>query len=109
LRLVRTLWNTVHPDCDLGTFITSQRLLPHYVRLYEEVHAEDRPISEFRKWEKDYFRNAIDFTVARNLTVVSNWGFRYKPHLNRFQNAKMFIADPKLWTWVLRAKEQRNL
>ncbi|KXG54184.1 Aminoglycoside phosphotransferase [Penicillium griseofulvum] len=109
LRLFRTLWNTVHSDCDLETFITSRRLLPHYVRLYEEVHAEDRPFSEVQKWEKDYFGNAIGFTIARNLTMVSNWGFRYKPHLNRFKNAKMFIADRKLWTWVSRAKEQRDL
>ncbi|KAJ5373057.1 Aminoglycoside phosphotransferase [Penicillium concentricum] len=109
LRLFHTLWNTVHPDYDLETFITSQRQLPHYVRLYEEMQAEDQPISKTRRSEKDYFGNAIDFTVAQNLTVVSNWGFRFKPHLNRFPNANMFIGNSKLWTWVLKAKEQRDL
>ncbi|OQE25873.1 hypothetical protein PENFLA_c008G05109 [Penicillium flavigenum] len=109
LRLFRTLWNTVHDsNYDLESFITSQRHLPHYVRLYEEVQAEDRPITEIRKSEKDYFSNTMDFTVARNLTVASSWGFRYRPNLNPFQNAKMFIADPKLWAWVSKAKEQRD-
>lgn len=109
LRLFRTLWNTVHPDYDLESFFTSQRQLPHYVRLYEELQPEDRSISEMRRSEKDYFRNTMDFTIARNLTVVSNWGFRYRPHLNRFRNGKMFIANPKLWAWVLKAKQQRNI
>ncbi|KAI3180213.1 hypothetical protein DTO046C5_1449 [Penicillium roqueforti] len=110
LRLFRTLWNTVHtPDCDLESFIISQRHLPHYVRLYEKMQVEDRPIAEIRKWQKNYSRNTIDLTVARNLTVVSNWGVCYRPHLNRFRSAKMFIADPKLWAWVSKAKEQRAL
>ena len=84
--LFRTLWNTVHaPDYDLEYLISSQRHLPYYVRLYEEVQVEDKPISEIRKWEKDSFRNTIDLTVARKLTVVSAWGVRYQPHLNRFE------------------------
>jgi hypothetical protein len=72
------------------------------------IQAEDRPIAWVRKSEKDYFSNTMDFTVARNLTVASSWGFRYRPHLNPFQNAKMFIADPKLWAWVSKAKELRE-
>lgn len=109
LRLFRTLWDIVHPNHNLESFITSQRHLPHYVRLHEELQADDRPISEIRKSEKDYFRNTADFTVARNLTVVSNWGFRYKPCFNHFRNAKMFLANPKLWVWVSKAKEQGDL
>lgn len=108
LPLFRTLWSIVHPDYNLESFITSQRHLPHYVRLYEEMQAEDRPISEIRKSEKDYFRYTADFTVARNPTVVSNWGFRYKPRFNHFRNAEMFLANPKLWVWLLKAKEQRD-
>ncbi|KAJ5731684.1 Aminoglycoside phosphotransferase [Penicillium malachiteum] len=74
-RLFRTLWDEVHRhDDDIENSSIEQRLRPHYMQLYEEIQADDRPISEVRKREKDDFSNATDFAVARYLTVVSNWG-----------------------------------
>ena len=111
LKLVHTLWESVHgSEPDVEAFITSQRSLPYYVRLYEEVQLEDKPTTELIKMEKDYFRtHTSDLSVAQKLTVVSNWGFQYSTHPQKFQSAKIFVASAKLWRWLLKVKEAQEL
>ncbi|KAI9935112.1 hypothetical protein ASPWEDRAFT_669919 [Aspergillus wentii DTO 134E9] len=54
-----------------GQHVLQQRCSPHYIRLYNEVQRDDRPVSKVAKDEKDYFRdNDFRKTIAK-LTLVS--------------------------------------
>ncbi|KAJ5227976.1 hypothetical protein N7489_008684 [Penicillium chrysogenum] len=100
--LFATVWHFAHgPEQDLGHYFLRQWRSPHYIRLYNEVQQEDQPLSKIQKDEKDYFRNK-DFreTIARKLTLVSEWKTRFSVNHPPSLRNDMFVASPKLWKWI---------
>ena len=98
--LFATVWKSAHgPRQDLGQYFLLQRRLPHYNRLYNEY--QDRPVWKIERDEKDYFRNQ-DFrnTIAKKLTLVSEWKTQYTANDLPRLRKDMSVASPKLWKWI---------
>ncbi|CAI7585949.1 unnamed protein product [Penicillium glandicola] len=88
---------------DLGRYLLQQWSSPHYIRLYNEVQQEDQPLSKIEKNEQDYFRNKdLRETIAKKLTLISEWKARSTTHHSRRLRKNMFIASPDLWKWIQR-------
>ncbi|KAJ5584205.1 Aminoglycoside phosphotransferase [Penicillium hispanicum] len=102
--LLATVWHFAHgPEKDLGQYFLQQRRSPHYIRLYTDVQQEDQPLSKIEKDEKDYFRNRdLRNTIAKKLTLVSEWKAQYTPNPPPRLRQDMFVASPKLWKWIQR-------
>ncbi|CAG8228658.1 unnamed protein product [Penicillium salamii] len=113
LGLFRKLWEAVHrSDSMLESYISLQRSLPHYQKLYQEIKAEDESFAEIQKLEGDYFRsNPSDQSLARYLTLISNWNSQYTglDHTGIRKTNHMFIAEPQLWRWLNNYKKSRRL
>lgn len=92
-------------DLDFLTFFRSKQASDHYLQLHEEMKQEDHP-SDLEQ-ETSYFkRDMVGLTVSRKLTLVSEWTCRYQKQdpkgLRR--NGNTFVADDKLWKWVLESE-----
>lgn len=102
--LFATVWDSAHGEEDMGQYFLQQRRSPHYTQLYSELQQEDRPVAKVEKDERDYFRDdVLRHTIAKKLTVVSEWKMQYtdSPRLRQ----DMFVADSRLWKWILRCKQ----
>ncbi|KAK6832204.1 hypothetical protein RU639_002797 [Aspergillus parasiticus] len=100
--LFATIWHFIHgPEENVGEYFLQQRRLPHYIQLYSEVQEEDQPPSKIEKDEKDYFQNK-DFrnTIARKLTLISEWKTQYTVNNQPRLRKDMFVASSKLWKWI---------
>lgn len=100
--LFATIWRIANgPEQNLGQYFLQQRRSPHYIQLYNEVQEEDQPLSKIEKDEKQYFRNKdLRNTIAKKLTLVSEWKAQYTAtHSSRLRK-DMFVASPELWKWV---------
>ncbi|QSS65473.1 hypothetical protein I7I51_06316 [Histoplasma capsulatum] len=53
----------------------------------------------------------VGLTVSRKLTLVSEWTCRYRKHDPKGirRNGNNFVADDKLWKWVLESLNQAGL
>ncbi|GFN11013.1 hypothetical protein AtubIFM56815_008580 [Aspergillus tubingensis] len=105
--LFAAVWQSTYgPEKDIGEHFSQQRRSPHYLRLYDEVREEDRPLWKVERDEKDYFRNKVfKHTIAKKLTLMSEWKAKYTPDSPRRIRQDMFVASPKLWKWILRFME----
>lgn len=59
--------------------------------------------------EAAYFqRDMVGLAVSRKLTLVSEWTSRYRKIDNKGirRNGSIFVADDRLWKWILRSLEQ---
>lgn len=102
--LFATVWDSAHGEKDMGQYFLQQRRSPHYTQLYSELQQEDRPVSKVEKDERDYFRDDIlRQTIAKKLTVMSEWTTQYTDS-PRFRK-DMFVADSRLWKWILQCKQ----
>lgn len=97
-----TVWHfTRGPGKDMGQYFLQQRRSPHYIQLYDEVQKEDQPLSKIEKDEKDYFQNKeLRNTIAKKLTLASEWKTRYIVNNPPRIRKDMFVASPKLWKWI---------
>ncbi|KKZ64062.1 hypothetical protein EMCG_01632 [[Emmonsia] crescens] len=97
-------------NLDFLTFFRSKQASDHYLQLHKEMKQEDYP-SDLEQ-ETGYFkRDIVSLTVSRKLTLVSEWTCRYQKQdpkgLRR--NGNTFVADDKLWKWVLESLSQADL
>ncbi|OAX82807.1 hypothetical protein ACJ72_02844 [Emergomyces africanus] len=111
--LFRDIWQmSDQNDMDFLPFFRSKQSTDHYIQLYEEMKQEDEPSDLVRQRETSYFqRDMIGLTVSRKLTLVSEWTCRYRKHDPKGirQNGNNFVADDKLWKWVLESLNQAGL
>ncbi|PWY77773.1 hypothetical protein BO83DRAFT_397224 [Aspergillus eucalypticola CBS 122712] len=95
--LFAVVWqSTCGPEKDIGEYFSQQCRSPHYLRLYDEVREEDRPLCKVERDEKDYFRNK---------TLMSEWKAKYTADSPRRIRQDMFVASPNLWKWIMQFME----
>ena len=102
--LFTTVWHIARgPEVDIGQYFLQQRRSPRYIQLYNEVREEDQPLSKIEKDEKEYFQNKVIInTIAKKLTLVSEWKTKYTTHNPPKLRRDMFVASPNLWKWIQR-------
>lgn len=83
---------------DMGQYLNDQRSSPHYSQRYEEVRLEDGPLEKTQRKEPDYFRHQdiLRHSTARKLTLV----------LRDIWRDGMFVADSRLWKWILECTDE---
>ncbi|EEH34135.2 hypothetical protein PAAG_05184 [Paracoccidioides lutzii Pb01] len=111
--LFRDIWQmSDQNDMDFLTFFRSKQSTDHYLQLHEEMKQEDEPSDLVTQRETSYFqRDMVGLTVSRKLTIVSEWTCRYRKHDPKGirRNGNNFVADDKLWKWVLESLNQAGL
>ncbi|CAG8887015.1 unnamed protein product [Penicillium egyptiacum] len=113
IALFRTMWESVYPSHQkLESYFFSQRVLPYYRTLYKKIRQEDLSEPQIRKTETDLFTKPMTFelSLARHLTMISDWGFNYDPHkcAGLRDTGQIFIAERRLWQWILEYKKQQR-
>ncbi|KAH8433017.1 uncharacterized protein LDX57_010655 [Aspergillus melleus] len=105
--LFATIWRSAYgPEKDMGQYFLQCRRSAHYIQLYNEVQMEDQPLSKIRKDEEIYFRNKeFRETIARKLTLVSEWKTQYTANNPPRLRKDMFVTSSKLWKWIQRFME----
>ncbi|KAJ5638779.1 hypothetical protein N7528_001169 [Penicillium herquei] len=100
--LFATIWSSTYgAKQDLGEYFLQQRRSDRYVQRYKEVQEQDQPLSKIKQDECSYFRdNDFRSTIAKKLTVMSEWNAQYGIHQPSKIREGMFIAYPKLWKWI---------
>ena len=101
-QVLDNLWRHMNTEkWDLLVELRSRQSWDPYLRLHADIKEEDRP-DEIA--ERTYFsqRSELDLTVARKLTLVSQWSSRYcqSPCLRLRRNSAAFVADKLLWKWI---------
>ncbi|PWY83899.1 hypothetical protein BO94DRAFT_599421 [Aspergillus sclerotioniger CBS 115572] len=87
--------------------LDSKRRSPHYIQLYREVQEEDQPRSKIEKDEQEYFRNKdLRHTIAKKLTLMSEWKAQYATNKPQTLRTDMFIAWPSLWKWIQQCMQE---
>ncbi|KAG5301146.1 RNase H domain-containing protein [Histoplasma ohiense] len=97
---------------DFSTFFRSKQSSDRYLQLHKEMKQDDEPLDQVMRQETEYFqRDIIGLTIAKKLTLASEWTSRYRnPGSNSVRcNGDVFVADDKLWKWVLMSLEQTDL
>ncbi|KAL3471246.1 hypothetical protein BJX99DRAFT_266924 [Aspergillus californicus] len=102
--LFATVWDFAHgPSKDLGQYFLQQRRSPHFTQLHGKVQQENQPVSKTKKDEQDYFQNkTLRNTIAKKLTLISEWKTQCATTDPPSLRERMFVADSKLWKWILR-------
>lgn len=105
--LFATVWDFTHClSRDWEQYLLQQRRSPRFVQLYSEVREEDQPVSKIKKDEQDCFQNeTLRNTIAKKLTFISQWETQYTTTYTRSLREKQFVADSKLWKWILQAMQ----
>jgi hypothetical protein len=86
---------------DMGDYFFQQRRLPHYIELHNESQEEDRPILKVEEDENHYYRNSeFRKTIAKKLTLMSDWKRQYAESQEPRLRNNMFVASPELWKWI---------
>lgn len=100
--LFSTIWQFARgANQKMGQYFLQQRGSPHYIRLYNEVQQEDRPVWKVEEDEKDYFRyKNFRKTIAKKLTLVSEWKAQYTDNQPPRLRKNLFVASPQLWKWI---------
>ncbi|OAL73061.1 protein kinase subdomain-containing protein [Trichophyton violaceum] len=96
-------------NLDFSTFFQSQQRSDSYVKKHEEMKQDDEPVDRVMRGEAAYFqRDIVGLAVSRKLTLVSEWTSRYRKNDNKGirRSGSIFVADDRLWKWVLRSLEQ---
>ena len=102
--LFKALWDSMgNHDQGISEFFRSRQSSQQYISLRNELRADDQTIEQVARLEREYFRDDIwRLTIARKLTLVSQWSLRYHKSLAHGirGNGNIFVADKKLWTWI---------
>lgn len=102
--LFKALWNYFGDhDQSISELFLSRQSSQKYITLHEELMEDDQTAVEVATLEREYFKNDIwGLTIARKLTLVSQWSLRYQvPRGHRIRdNGNIFVADKKLWRWI---------
>lgn len=115
--LFQSLWESIHKsELNLSSLLQPERNSPRYLSEFSNLEIEDEQEVQIHKKERDYFRDDIvGFTLARKLTFVSQWTklhhFRTlkSPSYDIRRNGKVFLADDKLWKWILACLEDAGM
>ncbi|KAE8152071.1 kinase-like domain-containing protein [Aspergillus avenaceus] len=87
---------------NIGKYFFQQRCSPHYIQILNELQKDDQQPEKVEKEEREYFRNReFRHTIARKLTLVSEWNLQHGVSMPRRLRRDMFVASPKLWKWIL--------
>lgn len=113
ISLFRTMWESVYSsDHKLESYFFSQRALPYYRKLHRKIREEDLTGSRIKKSESDIFTKPLTFelSLARHLTMISDWGFNYDPsQLSGLRDTEqIFITEGRVWRWILEFKRQHR-
>ena len=102
--LFQALWNCFGKyDHNISEFFLSKQSSQRYVKLYDELKEDDQTAVELAAIERDYFQNDVcRLTIARKLTLVSQWSLRYResPAHGIRGSSNIFVADRRLWRWI---------
>ncbi len=102
--LFKALWDSTEThDQDISEFFRSRQLSQQYISLRNELNEDDQTIEQVARLEREYFRDDMwRQTIARKLTLVSQWSLRYHKSLAHGirGNGNVFVADKKLWAWL---------
>jgi hypothetical protein len=107
------MWESVYPSGQkLESYFFSQRALPYYRTLYEKIRQADLSEPPIQQSEPDLFTKPLTFelSLARHLTMVSDWGFNYDPYkcAGLRDTGQIFITERRLWRWILEYKKQHR-
>lgn len=102
--LFKALWDSMGKhDQGISEFFRSRQSSEQYIALRDELKKDDQTSEHVAGLEREYFRDDIcRLTIARKLTLVSEWPLRYRKSFGHGMrsNGNIFIADKKLWTWI---------
>ena len=102
--LFKALWDSIeNHDQDISKFFRSRQSSQQYISLRNELKEDDQTTEQVTKIKREYFRDDIwRLTIARKLTLVSQWSLRYDESLTHGirGNSNIFVANKKLWVWI---------
>ncbi|KAL8710532.1 MAG: hypothetical protein Q9220_004965 [cf. Caloplaca sp. 1 TL-2023] len=99
----KELWERIGPAEDLLDSFRAWHESQEYMSLQKEWTRFDRTPGQLARYEPKHFGNDImRLAIARKLTLVSEWGERYKGPNHRIlrKNAQIFVGDGRLWRWI---------
>ncbi|KAI1935728.1 hypothetical protein LOZ12_004424 [Ophidiomyces ophidiicola] len=99
-------------NVDFLTFFRLKESSDHYLQLHKEMRQYDEPPDVTKKQEIELSqRDMLGLTVSRKLSLVSEWTSRYRKDDTQGirRNGGHFVADDKLWRWILNSLEQAGL
>ncbi|KAJ5950910.1 uncharacterized protein N7479_009323 [Penicillium vulpinum] len=113
LSLFRTMWESIYPSGPkLESYFFLQRAQTYYRNLHKKIKIEDLPESQIQTSETDLFTKPLIFerSLARHLTMISDWGFNYDPSkLSGLRDTEeIFTTEPRLWRWVMEFQRQQR-
>ncbi|KAK2807855.1 hypothetical protein FQN50_005244 [Emmonsiellopsis sp. PD_5] len=94
------------------TVFKAKQSSDHYLHLHDKMKQEDEPADQVTQRDADYFqKNIVGQTISRKLTLVSEWASRYRKEASKSlrRNGNSFVADDKLWKWVLGSMDEAGL
>ncbi|KAL8951733.1 MAG: hypothetical protein Q9222_002312 [Ikaeria aurantiellina] len=102
--LYKELWERIGPEDDeLLDYFRDKHESVDYMSLQKQWTRFDKRPAQIAKYERSHFGNDVArLVIARKLTLVSEWGERYKgpSHRRLRRNAQVFVADARLWRWI---------
>ncbi len=102
--LFKALWNSIeNHDQDISEFFRSRQSSQQYISLRNELKEDDQTTEQVARLKREYFRDDIwRLTIARKLTLISQWSLRYHRSLAHEirDNDNIFVANKKLWAWI---------
>lgn len=102
--LFKALWDSIgSQDQNISEFHRSRQSSQQYISLRNELREDDQRMEQVASLEREYFRDDVwRLTVARKLTLVSQWSLRYHKSLAHGirDHGNIFVADRKLWKWI---------
>ena len=102
--LFKALWDSMEShDQGISEFFRSRQSSQQYMLLRNELKEDDQTTEQVARLEREYFRDDIwRLTIARKLTLVSQWSLSYHKSLAHSirSNGNIFVADKKLWAWI---------
>lgn len=113
LSLFRTMWESVYPSQPkLESYFFSQRNVPYFRSLYRRIGLEDLSKPRIEQSESDHFTKPLAFeqSLARHLTMISDWGLNYDLFrcAGLRDTGEIFITEGRLWRWILEFKKQQR-
>lgn len=125
-RLLQAIWQAVQPSDtpSLESHFVALRQDPQIQTLHELLLAKESPKADIEREVEDRFDRRGDFehAVAMKLHVMSDWDVQYAPEPTESESGQLrtlvrrrlrlrtsgglFMADGRLWNWLLLWKEE---
>ena len=111
--LFQELWRSIGlKDITFSDAFRKKQTESHYRQLYEETTEEDPSPERVSRYEEQLFnyRGQLNLTIARKLTLISDWRSRYdKSSTAQIRGSSdIFVADRRLWQWISLCLEDLN-